>query len=646
MTRGVRRLLGPLLLALLAAAAGVAPAAAGAASYAGAPAVVDGLRVPARAGAGTVDLATSGGAFAPRFWPGVNLGSTTPGHQPGELAATRADYDRWLAGMHALGARVVRVYTIHPPAFYAALAALNAEHPASPLRLVQGTWIPEEEALAARDLYAPAVVAGFERELRDAVAVVHGDADLPRRPGHAHGRYRTDVSRWTLAWSPGVEWDPGLVQATDRAHAGAPPHAGRFVSSTPGATPTETWLAARLDALAALEARRGWSRPLTFTNWLTTDPLAHPDEPFDGEDLVGIDANHVVATPAWPAGTFASYHAYPYYPDFTGLEPGLLAHRRRDGRVDPFAGLLARLRAHHGAQPVMVTELGVPTGPGIAHRGPLGRGHGGHTETAAGRIVADLVAGAREEGMAGAVVFQYVDEWFKKTWNVLAVEQPAERRALWTNVLGAEEHFGLVAAEPGPRGGPPLRRLAGGLRVGHDEGALVVRVPAGARTVALDVRPGGPDASGADVVLTLAGARARVARDAALDPVAALEAVPAQTGFAAPRLLVARAHARRDGTAVPADTVAVDTLPAVRRGTAREVRIPWALLSYADPSSRRLWAFGPDRSVTTIAGGRVTVTAGAARGTYRWAGWNRVRSHERRKAGWGAVARAFARSVR
>ena len=31
---------------------------------------------------------------------------------------------------------------------------------------------------------------------------------------------------------------------------------------------------------------------------------------------------HIAATQAWPGGFFASYHAYPYYPDF------LRAHAR------------------------------------------------------------------------------------------------------------------------------------------------------------------------------------------------------------------------------------------------------------------------------------------------------------------------------
>ena len=48
---------------------------------------VDGLRMPARVHGGAVEAATADG-FRPRFWAGVNLGSTTPGHLPGEVAAS------------------------------------------------------------------------------------------------------------------------------------------------------------------------------------------------------------------------------------------------------------------------------------------------------------------------------------------------------------------------------------------------------------------------------------------------------------------------------------------------------------------------------------------------------------------------------
>jgi hypothetical protein len=34
------------------------------------------------------------GDFEPKFWNGVNLGATLPGHAPGELAPTKEDYLR------------------------------------------------------------------------------------------------------------------------------------------------------------------------------------------------------------------------------------------------------------------------------------------------------------------------------------------------------------------------------------------------------------------------------------------------------------------------------------------------------------------------------------------------------------------------
>src|SRR5262245_57362716 len=105
------------------------------------------LKVPARV-SGT-GLALAG--HKPAFWAGVNLGVTVPGHSPGELPATRRDYDRWLKGIGALDARVVRVYTILKPVFYDALAAYNRRHTARPLYFIQGVWIPEEEFLASQD---------------------------------------------------------------------------------------------------------------------------------------------------------------------------------------------------------------------------------------------------------------------------------------------------------------------------------------------------------------------------------------------------------------------------------------------------------------------------------------------------------------
>jgi hypothetical protein len=598
--------------------------------FTGAPVTRDGLTLPARVQGGVLALAERD-RFVRRFWPGINLGVTTPGHSPGELAPTRADYDRWLAGIGRLGARVVRVYTILRPAFYDALAAYNERHRAAPLHFIQGVWIPEEEFLAAQDAYAPAVTRGFDAEIADAVAVVHGDADLPARPGHASGRYRADVARWLLAWSPGIEWDPEATLGTDHRHPGTPPYRGRYIAATAAASPMESWIAARLDHLAALEAARGWSRPVTFTNWLTADPLHHPAEPLANEDAVSVDAMHLRATAAWPGGFFASYHAYPYFPDFLRLEP-----RYRHAR-DPYAAYLRDLRAHHRGQAVMITEFGVPTGIGVAHRGPLGRDQGDHSEREAGAIDAAMLRDIRAAGYAGGVLFEWTDEWFKRTWNTQDQELPEDRRQLWQNALNNEEQFGIVASEPRApvaidgrtdewrRNGS---RAVGELRVTHDPAwlyLLVPKAPDARRALDFDVRPGG----GPDVRLVLGpGRRAQI-----------LERRGGR--WASPRLTIVRRPAEY------ADVGRLRWGPAAQDGrntvdgddTAVEVRIPWALLGFGDPSSQTVWKHG---------GG--TEKVGAIQidgeGAYDWADWTAVRWRERRKAGWDAVAGAFAAASR
>jgi hypothetical protein len=643
----------------------------------GAPVTRADLKMPARVQGSHLALAIDGG-FVPRFWAGVNLGVTTPGHHPGELAPARGDYDRWLDGIRRIGARVVRVYTVLRPAFYDALDAHNRRHPDAPLYFIQGVWIPEEEFLAAQDAYA--VTDGFEAEMADAVAVVHGDADLPERPGHASGHYTTDVARWLLAWSPGVEWDPYAVRATDRKHRFAKPHAGRYVVSTSDATPMETWLAARLDHLATLDAERGWSRPITFTNWVTTDPLHHPAEPLPQEDMVGIDAMHLRATGRWPGGFFASYHAYPYYPDFLRLE------YRRAG--DPYAAYLRDLRAHHRGQAVMITEFGVPSGLGVAHRGSLGRDQGDHSEQEAGAMDADMVHVIEDAGYAGSVLFEWTDEWFKRTWNTLDTELPAERRALWPNALTNEEQFGIVAVEPSRRpvvtvdgrpdewehnGAHRLLREAGGvseLRAVHDAGYLYLLVRRqGDVRVDFDVRPGG----GADVRLELGpGRRARILHAAWTDPISWMYGVahdyvpveradlePGSGAWVSPRLILNRPYtvpstgerrptelidvgALRWGTADPRAPGFDGRVMAAGDAETAELRIPWALLTFSDPSSGRVWQPREDGTVSSLQVGPLAVTSGGASAAYAWEPWDRVDWRERRKAGWGAVARAFA----
>lgn len=682
------RLLTPALTTLLTASLlsactagdplGTPPAQAGGTgtSWAPAPVDVDGLTSLASADADGFRLHTAAGDRA--FLPGMNLGSTTPLHQPGELAIAAADYRRWLAGMGAMGVRAVRVYTIHPPAFYDELAAYNRAHPRAPLYLVQGVYLPDESYVEpGGTLYDAAVDHAFAQELLDASAAVHGDLQRDPAPGHASGTWRTDVSAWLAAWVVGVEWDPAGVRRTDTRFADAPYTPGRYFAATPAATATERWLAGHLDALAAAESARGVSVPLAFANWPTADPLTHPDEPSPQEDSVGVDADHVLPTRAWPGGTFANFHAYPYFPDFLRHEERLRA-TRVDGAPDAYAGYLAALDEHFTRMPVMVTEFGVPSSLGSAHAGTVGRDQGGHGEAEAMAIDAALLRVVREQGMAGGFVFSWTDEWFKRTWNTQAHQLPAERRQLWHDPLTNEQWFGVVATDSArvpdsarelvPEEGP-LSYVLAEADASYLHLDLAVRGELPARlTVEADTVPG-PETADHRIVLDLAAGTGQAWVRAGLDPVRLDATSPgdlppdAAEEWHRYRLLTNRTL-RLHGRPLPAEHQEVGALvegdwdPAAEDYDSRatwqvldrdgaddvvRLRVPWPMLGLADPSSRTALGEGVPAAAVPVDGLGLTFDADGATTsmTYTWPTWNHVEHTERVKDGAEVLAEAF-----
>ena len=101
--------------------------------------------------------------------------------------------------------------------------------------------------------------------------------------------------------------------------------------------------------------------------------------------------------------------------------PTFLRFEYAGAKSDPYAAYLARaLRRYHRGQAVMVTEFGVPSGLGAAHRGPKGRDQGDHSEQEAGRMQADMLACDRAGGLRPArCCYAWTDEWFKRTWNTI-----------------------------------------------------------------------------------------------------------------------------------------------------------------------------------------------------------------------------------
>ncbi len=526
----------------------------------------DTLVYPARTAGDRFEVRTPEG-WRPFFMKGVNLGAALPGRHPSEFPDS-ATYALWIRRMAEMHANTVRVYTVHPPHFYQALLQWNSENPERALWLVHGVWtgLPHEH-----DYAAPTFERAFFAEMRDVVDLLHGRADIRPRPGRAFGYYTADVSQWTLAYIIGREWEPFSAIAFDSIRGGRGGFDGRYVRVR-GGNAMDAWMGRAVEHMVAYETETYRAqRPIAYTNWPTLDPLVHPTEPTVDEEMairralgetptvrireydndgIGLDAALVRPTERLPAGYFASYHAYPYYPDFMILDPAYADAASSMGRSNYF-GYLRALKEHHGDMPVVISEYGVPASLGTGHLQPQGWHHGGLTEEAMARIDRRLTLELVEAGMAGAILFAWMDEWFKHNWVTLEFELPADRNRMWYNRLNAEQHYGMWAMEAEPplpgetlaerapawSGVEPLYRGDGlVVRAAHDAAYLWLHIetagiaPPDTVLVGFDVldadrgdfawpgRAGGPLPVGVEYVLRATGDEVRLLADPPSNP--------------------------------------------------------------------------------------------------------------------------------
>jgi tetratricopeptide (TPR) repeat protein len=405
--------------------------------------------------------------WAPFYVKGMNLGAALPGHFPGEFPQDSAIYRRWIQQMGQMGVNAIRVYTIHPPAFYEELAAYNRSHPQAPILLLHGVWT---ELPPDHDYLDDAWEGAFFQEMRRVVDLLHGRADIAPRPGHASGHYTEDVSPWVLGYILGREWEPYSVDRFNEMYPEMGAFQGEYVVMSAG-SPMDGWLARAVEELVAYETRTyRVQRPVAYTTWPTLDPLHHPTEATAQEeenirralgdpelipireydnDGPAVDPSLHRPTERFAAGVFAAYHAYPYYPDFMILEESFAQATSTFG-PSRYLGYLTALKDHHREIPVIIAEYGLPASLGNSHIQPEGLHHGGLTEAehAAGnhRLTLEIA----EAGMGGGIFFAWIDEWFKLNWPVLEFEYPAEHRVRWLNRLNSEQHYGVIAKDPAP----------------------------------------------------------------------------------------------------------------------------------------------------------------------------------------------------
>lgn len=190
-----------------------------------------------------------------------------------------------------------------------------------------------------------------------------------------------------------------------------------------------------------------WQSPIAFCNWVTTDPLIHPEEQDEDEDWITLNTESIKSKNSFNCGEFASYHVYPYYPDTMSYQKDYIKYKDESGKINTFEAYLKDLKTAH-TMPIIIAEFGVSTSRGKAHESLMGWNQGEMEESKAGEAIVEMFKSIYAQKYAGGIVFSWQDEWFKRTWNNEDFDN-SERRPFWANYQTCEQFFGLLAFDPG-----------------------------------------------------------------------------------------------------------------------------------------------------------------------------------------------------
>lgn len=391
-----------------------------------------------------------GGQRVPFEIRGVNLGVGIPGKWATDYAIDKDTYLRWFSQIQEMGANTIRVYTIQSNSFYDAFYEYNKNREV-PLYLLHGVWVNDYILNSHRDGFDPKFQKQLIEDCHTVVDIVHGNRNFSLGRGLGSGHYRHDISPWVLGYIVGVEWEDMTVTYTDHKFPERTQYQGEYLYTSPDATPFERMLCEVGDSMIAYETQRyKQQRLLAFSNWPTTDPFSYSDDIISFfMKCAKIDVEHIRSTDAFLSGQFASYHVYPYYPDYLLHEEdqsGFL--KTPDGKINTYRTYLKLLADHHTI-PVVISEYGVPTSRGMAQRDVnTGRSQGNISEQQQGEALIQCYEDIMSVGCAGSCVFSWQDEWFKRPWNTMhAVD--LLKTPFWSDYQANEQFFGLLSFDPG-----------------------------------------------------------------------------------------------------------------------------------------------------------------------------------------------------
>lgn len=343
-----------------------------------------------------------------------------------------------------LSANTVVVDDVMEPAFYEAFLAFNSGR-TSPIYLLQGVRLSDETYADMEDAYEGKMVEKLVARGKLAIDAVHGSR---RTKDACYTADVSDETLGFLIgqdWDSDLVLYTNYVYSDIAGEEN-----GRFVSVYSNADAFDKLLGRVFNKLFAYETRKfGEQHILGLQNGQITDPLSHDSlwAPGLNENLAHVNAEVLSNNVAVRSGIIAAYHVDTAIVQTLSYDPAYSEYVDSSGQKNPYLAYLMALKDYHVDTPVIVSSVSVSSGRGVSGIDAVsGVNRGGLTEDEQASDLVWLCESTKAAGLCGVCIDSLVDNALNTAWNT---DSSVVSNGNWLNAQDSEQNLGLIALEPG-----------------------------------------------------------------------------------------------------------------------------------------------------------------------------------------------------
>lgn len=375
---------------------------------------------------------------------GVNINPTKPGVFPSENKVSEEDYLRWIKYIYDMGANCIKVSNLMSENFYNALDKFNKDKK-EPIYLMQGIYFDETLLKNGQDPQGSKPSKIFKENIKLVIDSVHGNPYNFNKPDILQV-YKTDISKYIIGYTMGIEFakhDLIYTEIMNEDHQ----YDGNYLYTSDKGSSFESYMAKMGDYLATYEFDKYKKQSIisfigsssyhiasSTSNPINKNILKDNNEESNDTQIKDyLDVEDIKVKRKLKTGIVASYNIYPSYTEL----------KEYQGNMEKY---FKKIRNYHKV-PVVIGEIGIPSSrSGGDFNKDINKGY--ITEKEQGQTLVDIYKAVKSSGIAGCFTFEFQDSWYASAWNTKN-SKILDRSAYWSDAQTYSQSFGLMTFEPG-----------------------------------------------------------------------------------------------------------------------------------------------------------------------------------------------------